>query len=943
MRVPIVSGILFLSGASALLFQTLWLRLSGLAFGNSVWSAALILSSFMAGLAVGSGIAASSTLGRHRPLRLYAGLELIVAIFGCTLVFGLPLLGEWMRPLFQVLWNHQQFLNVIRVAVSFAILLIPTTAMGLTLPILLEDPLLKRREFGRSIGLFYGINTFGAMTGALVGEAYLIRACGLFGTGLAAAALSCIAAGIAWIFAATGAAGGEQTPPQLRLRLPSGRELPWRLLFVIMATGAVLLGLEVIWFRFLRLYVASTSTAFSVMLAVVLAGIGLGGFSSSTIPMRGAARRQLLPMLLLIAASMTLLSYLFFPVPLLPVNLPASDRAFAQQIGGLSLALMFPVAVLSGALLPIIVSCVQSEVSGWMNSTGLTILFNTIGAAIGPLLAGFVLLPWFGFQSSLIVCAAAYAGLALVASDRQSWSLRSLPGIATASLAVAFILILLLFPYERDEMHFANARRAYEADGSVLLKKLEGTADTFQLLRRNLYGHPYYDRLVTNSFSMSGTLPRSQRYMRLFAYLPLALRPESENALLIGYGVGVTADAFMHNARLKHLDIVDISKEVFDLAPLYSGPGYSNPLLDPRVATFVQDGRFFLQTCPDYYDIITGEPPPLKTAGTVNLYTEQFFSLMRSRLKDGGIASFWLPIYQITNDETKAILRAFHDVFPNASVWANSDLEWVMIGIKPPLQKPDAELAHRLWTDASSGSDLVRIGIELPEQMSTLFVMDAEEIARLTQGVEALNDLYPKRLGDAQPDVKAASRMGHSYLEHSAALQHFLASSFIKEIWPNEWKNSLEPLFFFREARYRSEMMGSNWLAELDLYLRDSRLRAPVLAVQNSDEFRLSLAEHFATESHPLPPDAVHDLVAGALARRDLATAIRLLEPGHNRDFANMNDFFLLTYLYCLNGSVEKAEALASARAGSIQRDWFVDWLWGELQAQFGFRPPKVD
>ncbi len=133
MRVLIISVILFLSGSSALLFQTLWLRLSGLAFGNSVWAAALILSSFMAGLAFGSALAASSTLRRVRPLRIYAGLEMGVAIFGCTLVFGLPLIGEWMRPVFQVLWSQQQLVNLLRFSVSFLILLVPTTAMGLTL------------------------------------------------------------------------------------------------------------------------------------------------------------------------------------------------------------------------------------------------------------------------------------------------------------------------------------------------------------------------------------------------------------------------------------------------------------------------------------------------------------------------------------------------------------------------------------------------------------------------------------------------------------------------------------------------------------------------------------------------------------------------------------------------------------------------------------------
>jgi hypothetical protein len=219
--------------------------------------------------------------------------------------------------------------------------------------------------------------------------------------------------------------------------------------------------------------------------------------------------------------------------------------------------------------------------------------------------------------------------------------------------------------------------------------------------------------------------------------------------------------------------------------------------------------------------------------------------------------------------------------------------------------------------------------------------MDAEEIDRMTQGVEPLDDFYPKRLTDAPADLKNAYRLGYSYLESSAALQRFFASSLIQQIWPNERKELLEPLFLLRETRYRSEMSGSNWLAELDLYLRHSKLRTPVLAVQNSDEFRLALAERFVVERPSLLSDALHDLVAGALARRDFGAAIGLLQTEKDRGFPNNNDFFLLTYLYCLNGSVEKAEALASAQAGSFQKDWFVDWLWGELQAEFGFHPPR--
>src|SRR5438309_9032361 len=143
-RVAILSGVLFLSGIGALIFETLWLRLSGLVFGNSVWAAALILSSFMAGLALGNAIAASSRIRRWRPLHLYAALEVAVACFGCTIVFALPLLGGWMRPVWQALWSHHLVLIGLRFVLSFLILLVPTTAMGLTLPVLMEDPVLRR-------------------------------------------------------------------------------------------------------------------------------------------------------------------------------------------------------------------------------------------------------------------------------------------------------------------------------------------------------------------------------------------------------------------------------------------------------------------------------------------------------------------------------------------------------------------------------------------------------------------------------------------------------------------------------------------------------------------------------------------------------------------------------------------------------------------------------
>jgi spermidine synthase len=945
MRLAILSVVLFLSGCSALIFETLWLRLSGLTFGNSVWSAALILSSFMGGLALGTAIAASSKLQRVRPLRLYALLEIAIALFGCTIVFCLPHLGEWMRPLFQALWNHDAILNAVRFFLSFAILLVPTTAMGLTLPIVLEDQFLSRNEFGRAIGFLYGWNTLGAVAGALVGEAYLVKAFGLWGTSLSAALLNCAAAVIALLLIQSDAATAPISPAQSRrLRLEINYRLPLRLLFVSLGAGAVLLCLEVVWFRFLRLYVASSSTAFAIMLAVVLAGIGLGGVAFGALPRRVTRSSQWLPILLMAAAITTLLCYLFFPTR----AVESGDYFYLDtwpEIGLLSLALMFPVAFLSGILFPAIAAFIQESVENRMNSVGITTLFNTTGAAVGPLLASFVFLPGIGFQWTLILCAACYIALAIFLTERSTWSIKRPLGIAMFTLCATLILIFVFFPHDRADNHFANARRLYVEDGSRLLRKVEGTSDTLQLLRRDLYGEPYYYRLVTNAFTMSDTRPINQRYMRLFAYLPLALRPESTDALLIAYGCGVTADALVHDSQLQHVDVVDISKEVFDLADFYRGTNYSNPLRDPRVSAIVQDGRFFLQASPRQYDLITGEPPPPKVAGSVNLYTEEFFSLMSARLKENGIATFWLPISQLKVDETKAILRAFHNAFANASVWAGSDYDWIMLGIKGPGDRVKGDELRAMWREKETAADLTRVGIETPEQLAALFLMDSGEIDRITNGNKPLTDLYPKRLSDeladSPPDLEAAERFAWNYLEASPAVQRFVSSPLIERIWPPTVKASLDPVFVIREMRHLSRIKGSNKLAELDFYLRNTKLRAPVLEVLHSDELRVSIAERVANRS-PVPPvETSPDLVAGALARRNFPDAIRILENEEIRNFANRNDILLLTYLYCLNGNVDKAEALAAATVGSIEKDWFVDWLWTKLQTDFGFHPPR--
>ena len=642
-----------------------------------------------------------------------------------------------------------------------------------------------------------------------------------------------------------------------------------------------------------------------------------------------------------------LFSYLLFPGELIRVPTGVFDLRW-WQIAVLCVALMFPVALISGVLFPIIAVAVQARVGDRMNSAGLTALLNTAGATIGPLAASFVLLPIVGYQTSLICCAAGYALLSLLVLERAAWSFRQPVGIIVIGLWAVLILGLIFFPYGRAEAHFAHASRPYEVDeqGHVLtrvVKRAEGTSDTWQLLRRDLFGEPYYYRLLSDAFSMSATNPRNQRYMRLFAYLPLAFNPAAKDVLLICYGCGVTADAFTRKSSVERIDVVDISKEVFALADFYSGVNYANPLNDPRVHPIVQDGRFFLQASPQKYDVISGEPPPPKMAGAVNLYTEEFFSLMRSRLKNNGIATFWLPIHQLRIEEAKAILRAFHNAFPNVLVWGGPDQDWIMMGIKGPGRRVSEDELRELWNDSPTGADLRTIGIEVPQQLGALFLMDGDEIDRITHNVAPLTDVYPKRLTDWPWDDEANHRFVLNYLTAPAAVQRFAHSSVINRIWPetlNPAAAELESFFTVRQTRYLSETVGSNKLAELDLYLRHSRLRIPILEVLGSDGLRVSIAERVAKGSATPPLEVMPDLIAGALAQRKIDAAIQLLERKKDSGVLGADDTFLLAYFYCLNGSVEKAETLIATNAAAIKKDSFTDWLWEKLRADFGFHPP---
>jgi predicted membrane-bound spermidine synthase len=722
----------FLSGAGALALETVWFSQAGLVLGNSVWSAALVVAAFMAGLGLGNAAALWLARRLKHPVRGYALVEALAAASGATLVAAFPLLPALFHPILAPLVESPLALNTTRLAIAFALMVIPATALGATLPLLARPLESLTGSYGFALGRLYGINTLGAVAGTLAAELVLIPSLGLKASGFVAAACNLTAA----IIASRITVQGEFSASISAARAMPGRN---RILAAAALAGGALLALEVIGFRFLLLFVDGTTLVFAVMLAVVLGGIGLGALVAARIArqpgrLAGMARGAAASAAIALVASYAAYAGVLHLMP--PVHPDSAPTAAL-----LCMVLLAPTAFLSGVLFTSLGERLRQYLHDAGTATAALTLANTLGATAGSLLAAFALLPVLGLERSFFILALAYAAVVLIIPAAEASRWRSLrPALAPA-------LALAVFPFgAMVQRHYHGVEERF---GARLVAAREGLAQTTFYLSHDFLGEPLFLRLATNSYSMASTAVGVQRYMKLFAYLPAALHPKLERVLLICFGVGATASAIADLPDVQAIDIVDVSRDILDMSDIVHADPGRHPLRDPRVRTHVEDGRFFLQTRAQRYDLITGEPPPPKMAGVASLYTREYFELVRERLNPGGIATYWLPAYLLLEDETLAIARAFCEAFEDCSLWSGFHRDWILVGSRGGIAPVTREHFSRLWSAERPGSELRRLGVDSPAALAALFMADADALRGLTARTPPLVDDHPRRIRSA--------------------------------------------------------------------------------------------------------------------------------------------------------------------------------------------------
>ncbi len=927
----------FASGASALVFETLWFHQAGLVFGNSVWATSLILSSFMAGLALGNGLASRYGHRLTRVIGAYALAEAVIATAGVALTHVLPAATGALVFLFRPFLDQALILNPLRFLLAFGLLLVPTTAMGATLPLLVKTLCRWEPGFGRALGRLYGWNTLGAVAGALMCEIVLIGRFGVKGSALVAAALN-LSAAAAMLRLAQGRRQPGATigiiPPDVAANLTTAAR---RLLFAAFLSGGVLLALEVVWFRFITQFVISTSLAFSFMLAVILTGIGLGGLVGGLLLGRHAGIARFASLVALACGALSVATYGTFHFGL-PNDFWTHDW---KDILSASVRLMFPVSMLSGVLFTWLGERANREIGIETRTTGLLTLANTTGAMLGALIGGFVLLPRLGMEQSFFLLASAYGVVALCIGTPSHGGRRSRAVELYVGLAL-FLVVIGLFPFGlMRSRYFQISTRKYRLDGTALVATREGITETLHYLRKDFLGAPLYYRLVTNGFSMSATVGSANRYMKLYTYWPAAVHPNLRSALLISYGVGATAKSLANTRSLETIDIVDTSRDVLEMNRLVYPDPKDHPLHDPRVTVHIEDGRYFLLTTRGRFDLITGEPPPPRVAQTVNLYTREYFQLIYDRLENHGIATYWLPAHQLLASDVLAIVRSFCEVFEDCSLWSGSAYDWMLVGTRDARGPVSEEHFARQWQDPIVGPDLRELGFEVPEQLGALFMAGPATLKRSAANAPPLLDDYPKRfvpMFSRLPDDRF--RFFESWMDVQRARREFQQSAVVGRLWPAalrerslEWFNVQRIINHGLTARpsvIADALFGLQPplgdVSTLDEVLQRTQLRTLPMWQLGSSAQHQRIVDQRVREG---VSDAAIDFHLGirAMADRNYLLAAQQFQAAHEQRPADIQVALRRIYALCLAEKVAAAQAVADAfpdRAGLLddRRYW---------------------
>ncbi len=740
----------FISGVTGLIYEVAWTRLFVTVFGSTTYAVSTVLAAFMAGLALGSIIFGKIGDRLLKPVRIYGLLEVIIAAYALVIPIIIRSLVGIYSDIFEAFGRETLPVTIVRFALSFLVILIPTTLMGGTLPVLSKYAGSEFKRIGQNIGLLYAINTFGAVVGSFATGFFLLEALGVTSSIYLAAVLGLGVGVIALVV-------GQRQPLEVESLAdeePPVKILPYTAkvsLIAIAISGGAALAYEVIYTKVLVFSLGATAHAFSVMLTTFLIGLALGSSIASRLVDKLRKPSETFGLIeILIGASalgsLFLLSRLDVTHEYLALR-DAGGNIFKLRGADFlqaSLIMLVP-STLMGATFPT-VTRIYTKKNRIASSVGKIYFFNTIGAVAGSLLAGFVLVPALGSARSLALVASFNVAIGIFlfscTASRRTWS-----SAAIASLAVMLAITYVIKPSILSKTFNIKEK------GSELLYFKESVSGTVTVHR-----YPDYDLLAIDGVNVAGTSDMLRVTQKLQGHLPILLANAKNKIVHIGFGSGETLRILtLHKA--KRIDGIEICKDVISVAKRFFAALNQNVFDRPEVNIIIMDGKNFVLLSKDTYDVIMTDSIYPGTGGASSLYTYDHFKAVSDKLNTGGIASCWLPL-DLSPQDLRIALKAFSDVFPNMTVWycyMTFSQHALLIGKKDEPITVDMAKLEKAFADSVIRKDFQTILIDDPYVLISCLLADGEAVRRFCDDAPRHSDDHPilefglARRGSAKP------------------------------------------------------------------------------------------------------------------------------------------------------------------------------------------------
>ena len=673
-------GLFAVSGCAALIYEIVWFQLLEFVIGSSGISLGILLAVYMGGMCLGSILYPRAVAAVHRPLRAYALLEAGIGFCGIAVLYGIPVVnGLYAGHAGQGIGGL-----VLRGLVCGLFLLVPTVLMGASLPALARQWEATPTGVSR-LGILYAANTVGAVGGCVLAGFYLLRLHDMYVASYVAAALN---AAIALV--ATAASGRTAVPSVTASSSESGSV--FRPVYVVIAlSGLCALGAEVVWTRLLSLILGATVYAFSIILAVFLAGLGIGsGMGSWLARQRIPARVALGVCQVLLAGAIALTAILaakWLPYWTMPTALNPWPTFRDDLLR--SLCAVLPAAVLWGASFPLALAAAARPGEDPGKLAGAIYAANTAGAIVGSLGFSLVLIPWIGTQNSeralVVLCAA--AGVVAISRLQKPAAVGALAAVIAVLAWRVPGIPWQVYAYGR-ELTISNYARKALYVGEGINATVAVTADD-----QSKYFH-------ISGKTEASSLPQDMRVQRMLGHLPALFHPNPRSVLVVGCGAGVTAGTFVTHPEIERIQIVELEPLVPHVVAGHFAAENHNVVQDRRTHIAFDDARHYVLTSPDRYDIITSDPIHPWVKGAATLYTKEYFEMVKRHLNPGGIVTQWVPLYQSDNESVKTEVATLAAVFPNVTIWSNDiagdGYDVVLVGWNGPPRINVDELEARL-------------------------------------------------------------------------------------------------------------------------------------------------------------------------------------------------------------------------------------------------------